>query len=109
VVPLVRNCPYLRVAYVDLHMQQSVFIINFLHIRSSSCVRVSLPVLEFRESVTSGKILCKFEDIRRYCVFVLGCVDCFNEKLGVWNIIVTRGKASLEIFFPRPRAAVLVK
>ena len=68
-VPLVRNCPYLRVVYVDIHMQQAV------SIRTSACVRVSLSVLEFRESVTSRKILCKFQEIRRNSVFAFGCVD----------------------------------
>ena len=80
VVPLVGNCPYLRVVYVNIHMEQAVSIINFLHIRTSACVRVSLSVLEFRESVTSRKILCKFQEIRRNSVFAFGCVD--------WRLLV---------------------
>ena len=80
VVPLVRNCPYLHVVYVDIHMQQSVSTICFLHIRASACVRVPLSLLESRESVTSRKILCKFQEIRRNSVFVFACVD--------WRVLV---------------------
>ena len=100
VVPLVRYCPYLRVVYVHIHMQQWVSTISFLHIRTSACVRVSLSVLEFRESVTSRKILCKFQAIRRNsllssvasidaCLFptyeITSCLCHFLDKNLVWG------------------------
>ena len=72
---IAKNYSYLRVVYVDIHMQQSISTISFLHIRTSACVRMSLSVLEFRESVTSRKILCKFQEIRGNSVFVFGCLD----------------------------------